>query len=344
MNNLFYEFLEKNHLQGLEDNLSTLDVFNEAAGALSQIIPKNDNYEIIAAEYMSCVITHNKKRYTLYMRGGGRTFFIMPRGAVTINAEQEKAIAEILNLLKTKAGIADFKIIPAKTITIGKNSITSPIYTFKKGATDFKAFYKIIRNFIIKQKPGVSTDSLNRGQNKGSMNASASSNNVSSNNASSSSASNSSTTVSSNATGSVTAPENKRGNGNMNRNPYQEAIKQKVITAFIQNIKTAGSLMPANAKLKENKGLFKSSMITKEIMKMANPGKEKEINAAVDNIKVQQTLIRNALITAGYTGDKIINQFLADHKKAVVADEPAIKWFYENHVNKHFTLKRIFNS
>lgn len=54
--------------------------------------------------------------------------------------------------------------------------------------------------------------------------------------------------------------------------------------------------------------------------------------------------IKKDLKSAGYTGDKVINQFIDDYKKNNQDKAESFNWFYENYVNNHFTMKRIFNS
>ena len=343
MNNIFYEFLEKNQLQGLEENLSILDVFNEekGAGALLQILPKNDNYEIISAEYMSCMITHNKKRYTLYMRNSGRTFFIMPRGVVTIDAAQQKTIDEILNLLRTKAGISGFKPLSSRSIKVGDKTLTSPIYTFLRG--DITKFYKILRNFIINKRPGVSTDTLTRGSKPGSVNTGEKGNSDPSNDNINNKSDETKLNNSSKSNSTTTDSNNSQSNNAAQNEAYQKAIKDNTIIEFIENIKKASVFMKGKY-LKPENGFFAKTISAKQTMNFGNKGSESEIEKAVSSIKIKQSMIRKSLSNAGYKGEKIINQFLTDHKKIVTADEPAIKWFYENHVNNHFTMKRIFNS
>ena len=54
--------------------------------------------------------------------------------------------------------------------------------------------------------------------------------------------------------------------------------------------------------------------------------------------------IRKILKECGYDSSKPVNQFLGHYKLVNKNDDKIISWFFENHVNNHFTMKRIFNS
>jgi len=70
------------------------------------------------------------------------------------------------------------------------------------------------------------------------------------------------------------------------------------------------------------------------------PNYTKNINYIIN----QYPEIKKDLQSAGYSGDKIINQFMDDYKKTNENKKETINWFYENFINKNIKIKRIFNS
>lgn len=75
-------------------------------------------------------------------------------------------------------------------------------------------------------------------------------------------------------------------------------------------------------------------------MKKDLPAYTKDINFILSEYKT----IRADLESAGYTGDKLINQFIDDYKKSNKAKAESFNWFYENYINNNAKIKRIFNS
>ena len=70
------------------------------------------------------------------------------------------------------------------------------------------------------------------------------------------------------------------------------------------------------------------------------PNYTKNINYLIN----QYPEIKKDLQSVGYSGDKLINQFMSDYKKNNQSEKEKIKWFYENYINNNPKVKMIFNS
>jgi hypothetical protein len=119
--------------------------------------------------------------------------------------------------------------------------------------------------------------------------------------------------------------------------PFDKAMEKESVKDFIEKIKnmsnkrTIKDFKTINSQngLEDNKETILKQVHSPENVKyLLNKYKE----------------VRTDLQSVGYSGDKIINQFIQDYKKINPAKGEKIKWFYENFINKNTKIKRIFNS
>lgn len=118
---------------------------------------------------------------------------------------------------------------------------------------------------------------------------------------------------------------------------YLKVYKDEKIKSFI-NLVSDEQVAKATNKLDDLKSFEEYAKKNKET-------NEKTKKEAISEIISMYPEIKKILLAAGYNGTKTINDFLLDYKTVSSPEQiKKVDWFYENYVNKHFTLKRIFNS
>jgi hypothetical protein len=133
---------------------------------------------------------------------------------------------------------------------------------------------------------------------------------------------------------------------NLNSN-FDKAIKKDSVKDFIKKINS----MSNNKIIKdfEEMEIEKNGKIDNQNGFGLEDNKEtilKQVHLAsnVEELLNQYEQVKTDLKNAGYSGDKIINQFIKDYKTINPAKGENIRWFYENFINKNTKIKRIFNS
>jgi hypothetical protein len=363
MNNLFYEFLEKNHLQGLEDNLSTLNVFNEAAGrkAIDQLIPENANFKIITVETMSITIVFNGKIYTLCLINSGRNLVILPgRKPTTATISDpliETEIKKILLHLLLKSLGKTTTLTPtqvASYITVlsgkkfyfnGKDMTPTNVYLFK-GASLAK-LYNMIALLTTKRLAKFETI-LRTGANDALVASLATDQNVLKGATPANSQQQTANPTPANSqqqTANPTPANSQQQQAPTNAGNYQRALGGINVKKLIDSIIVMSQ--STNNKIFDylkGKSYFDNKIDASKNNKGAYGQSTPAFKKAYDQIYGIYPALKKELKAAGYTGQTPINDFITDYKANNQQDKAKFEWFMENVVSKHFTLKRIFNS
>lgn len=121
-----------------------------------------------------------------------------------------------------------------------------------------------------------------------------------------------------------------KGSETSSTNHFETAMKHETIEDFISVIKNLGEEAKSEIKTK-------SSFQKIDLSKIIVTNEKQKIRRIID----EYPKIKKALVDSGYAEKDAITQFIADYNKKYSNE---FQWFMENYVNKHFTLKRIFNS
>lgn len=323
MNNIFYEFLEKNKLDDVIDNLPINENFN------LPFVDKNA-LQPLRIDLVMYPIKVNNVIYNCYISSVPRPllYFTLKKSKIVLDIATQEQILQALVSSKTLQKDRDYVVIksPKTLAPIGKGFITGDAIAWKKGVWQF------IRTAIEKgSKSNIQSKiTINTPASSGSSGSNSTSNNVNTQSASSSSENQSSSKENENQNEINHIKEKLKIGGKHER--YLKVYKNEKIKSFIELI--------------EKNNLGGALENSKSFEKYAET-----VNGDTDGAKhIKEILsmypeIRKILLAANYNSTKTINDFLSDYKMVSQPDKiKKIDWFYENHVNNHFTMKRIFNS
>lgn len=388
MNNIFYEFLEKNNL-GLDDAFNELPLFEfvTMTPGMPKDIPEPNN-----VLFYSINFKYESKSYKFNLKNENnkRYLYITTANGTSINHdEQIKSLSSILD-----AGKARFGKILAKKITIVKNQSEVQLMNPLTGMEQkYKCFNittignnaALLKNYLdsyfSKNKNKMldgddaeteaeeqSMDTIDNSQSKGSnMNL-----------------------AQSETKGSTAKSGKKNGTLSLAREARkelkQEEIKEKIkkgmndtkekkelvkknsalsneqkvaialtdeaVVSFIQRIQGTNNIdpIPLGKKLNlSSKNGFKKLNAEMKTKKHSDynmtPSEFNVTKANVDAFVKSYVLVQKALHNAGFTQPNgKIKAFLDAWAGTDSGRKSIINNFFENHVNNHFTMKRIFNS
>lgn len=345
MNNIFYEFLDKNNLNEVMDEFPLNENFNLPFVDKSALQP-------LRIDLVMYPIRVNNIMYNCYISSVPKPllYFTLKKSKAVLDiATQEQILQALVSVTnKTLQSGKDYVIIksPKTLAPIGKGFITGDAISWKKGVWQF------IRMAIEK---GSKTNI----QSKVSINATSSNNSSANSNASSNNSTNATTP---NSSENNSAESNKKSKKDMielgKKLGQRESQKNELLNAD-NKVKLAKAL--ENPIIQDF--LKKIEMITKDKLPYDNsdrnlrdsvkkkvvihPKITPETKKALDEIIKDYAKVQAALFKAGFTmKDKKIDFFMDLYKSSDQGKAKAsqIDWFYENHVNNHFTMKRIFNS
>ena len=387
MNNIFYEFLEKNQLQGLEEVLDELPLFEELVKfpGLPAGAPQPTSVDLIGTDF-----NVNRVSYNFYVSSRKNKTYCFITDA-TMNPLDEQAQKNILVTIM-KAGAAG-KAISQKNIDDLKpaaHNLISPKNGENKSIVSFDlsvdtlrrvvftyagVFLKTIKKFegtvanikignvtpSSQSKEQQSTDMGNdaqgetEGSKKGQVANKAGENNSTTGKGTSS------------RRAAVSAAEKELKMQEFGKNVATARLKESdfiiktkqiddkserlqkvfehpkfaklpnILSGIIDSIKELknqnGFKQDFSDKLKQNKISFYTDIIK------GDRGSNRKDYQRLLNL-ISSNIIYITPLVSKYKLFDNVNEIL----KAYSKDEKQIDWFYENYVNNHFTMKRIFNS
>lgn len=339
MNNIFYEFLEKNNLnEVVTDEFSLNENFN---------LPFVDKKAIqpLKIDLVMYPVKVNNVVYNCYISSVPKPllYFTLKksRNLLDIATQEQVLQALVSGINKTLENGKDYMVIksPKTLAPVGKGFIVGDAIAWKKGVWQF------IRMAIEK---GSKTNITSKTEIKVSGTSGGGSGSASSGAAAT-------------PAGGTTASAGKSKKDMLalgKKLGQREAEKSALLTAD-NKVKLAKALeSPVIQDF-----LKKIEMITKDKLPYDNsdrnlrdsvkkkvvihPKISPDAKKALEDIIKDYAKVQAALFKAGFTiKDKKIDFFMDLYKSSDQGKAKAeqIDWFYENHVNNHFTMKRIFNS
>ena len=351
MNNIFYEFLEKNNLEDIILDVPINENFN---------LPfvENSDLQPLRIDLVMYPLKVNKVLYNIYVSSVPKPllYFTLKKSKNVLPIEQQKQILEALvdGALKRKIieGKDYFTLKSPKTLSpVGKGTISGDAISWKKSVWSIikKAIEigstRVINSTveIVAAKPGAGSGSAS-GPGGG--------------DGGSATTGGSATAASGGASGSAPGKSKKDMLELGKKLGQREAEKSALLTADNQQ-KLAKALQSSAIQdfLKKIEAVTKNQLpydnsdrnLRDSVKKkmVIHPKITPETKKALDSIIGDYAKVQAALFKAGFNiKDKKIDFFMDLYKASEQGKAKAdqIDWFYENYVNKHFTMRRIFNS
>lgn len=393
MNNIFYEFLEKNKLNGLEDVLEELPIFEETTmkfPGLPKNVPQPSSIDLIGVEFKL-----NGVMYNFYVSNvGTKTYCFIADAMMNVLGinDQKNILATIItagiehtgNTLTKQTSDKIFKeaLFKKHALTNPKNGQNAQI-----DSLDISTNKKIVFTYTsiyfnqLKQQKVKMVDIAKTGTNstQGDMQSDMQDNMPSGKGSISSKQgevinktgennSAASKTISSRKA-AVNAAEKELKMKEFGKNVALSQLKQKEFINKVKEISDSSERLqevfkhPKFAKLPpilsgvinlikelKNQNGFKEDFDTelkankvsfyKDLVKGNRRPKKDEYNRLLSKISTDITFITPLVFK--YKLFTSVNEILKAYSRP--EEQKQIEWFYENYVNNHFTMKRIFNS